>query len=91
LDIVLTCLLVVLQREALPVDGSIFHQRCGCHVLNLIVQDGLSVLTNEIHAIRETMKYIRHSQARMERFRLAATQVNASTACCLLTACLLNA
>ncbi|KAJ1684959.1 hypothetical protein LUZ63_016349 [Rhynchospora breviuscula] len=65
-------------KEALPVDGSVFHQRCGCHILNLIVQDGLSELTDQITKVRETMKYIRHSQARMERFRLAASQARAS-------------
>ncbi|KAJ3706952.1 hypothetical protein LUZ61_010657 [Rhynchospora tenuis] len=64
-------------KESLPVDGSVFHQRCGCHILNLVVQDGLSVATNEISKIRETMKYLRHSQARMERFRLAASQARA--------------
>ncbi|KAJ1690975.1 hypothetical protein LUZ63_015130 [Rhynchospora breviuscula] len=41
------------------------------------VQDGLEVLSNEITKIRETMKYIRHSQKRMKKFRLASSQVNA--------------
>jgi hypothetical protein len=62
-------------RKQLPVDGNIFHQRCGCHILNLIVQDGLDVMANEIESIRATMKYIRHSQHRMEKFKLAASQV----------------
>jgi hypothetical protein len=62
-------------KNALPVKGEIFHQRCGCHILNLIVQDRLVVLGDEITMIREVMKYIRHSQARMKNFKLAATQV----------------
>ncbi|KAJ1692639.1 hypothetical protein LUZ63_009337 [Rhynchospora breviuscula] len=62
------------MRDALSVDGSVFHQRCGCHILNLVVQDGLSVLSDEIKKVRETMKYLRHSQARMERFKLASAQ-----------------
>jgi hypothetical protein len=62
-------------KNELPANGCIFHQRCGCHILNLIVQDGLNVLCEEINNIRETMKYIRHSQPRMEKFSLAAAQV----------------
>ncbi|KAJ4758120.1 Zinc finger BED domain-containing protein DAYSLEEPER [Rhynchospora pubera] len=61
--------------DDLPVEGKLFHQRCGCHILNLIVQDGIAVLKDEIGGIRETMKYIRHSQSRMEKFRLACSQV----------------
>jgi hypothetical protein len=57
---VLNCF-IFLQKDTLPADGNIFHQMCGCHILNLIVQDGLSVLSDEIHNIHETMKYIRHS------------------------------
>jgi hypothetical protein len=33
------------------------------------------VLGVEITMIREAMKYIHHSQARMEKFKLAVTQV----------------
>ncbi|KAJ1695545.1 hypothetical protein LUZ63_012243 [Rhynchospora breviuscula] len=64
-------------KKDLPVSGAIFHQRCAFHILNLIVQDGLSVLCDEIENVRETMKYIRHSQARMEKFSLAVGQVGA--------------
>ncbi|KAJ1688578.1 hypothetical protein LUZ63_019968 [Rhynchospora breviuscula] len=63
--------------STLPANGQIFHQRCGCHILNLIVQDGLDVLDDEIKTIREAMKYIRHSQSRMEKFKRAVAQVKA--------------
>ena len=65
----------LMQINNLPVEGTVFHQRCGCHILNLIVQDGLASLGDEITKIREIMKYVRQSQARTERFRLAASQV----------------
>ncbi|KAJ3707053.1 hypothetical protein LUZ61_010758 [Rhynchospora tenuis] len=60
--------------DDLPVGGKMFHQRCGCHILNLIVHDGLDILEKEIDKIRETMKYIRHSQSRIEKFKLACSQ-----------------
>ncbi|KAJ3696442.1 hypothetical protein LUZ61_000147 [Rhynchospora tenuis] len=63
-------------KEDLPVDGKIFHQRCGCHILNLIVQDGLNCVHKEIECIRETMKWIKHSQGRIEKFKLACSQEN---------------
>jgi hypothetical protein len=65
-----------MQKNALPAEGSIFHQRYNCHILNLIVQDGLAVLSDEIAKIYDTMKYLHHSQARMKMFQLVASQVN---------------
>jgi hypothetical protein len=74
-DVCIRELLNTSIKDELRAKGSIFHQRCGCVILNLIVQDGLSVLCDEIKNIPETMKYIQHSQPRMEKFRLAATHV----------------
>jgi hypothetical protein len=62
-------------KNKLSPNDFIFHQRCGCHILNLIVQDGLGVFSDEIKNIYEMMKYIRHSQPMIEKFRLAAARV----------------
>ncbi|KAJ3700301.1 hypothetical protein LUZ61_004006 [Rhynchospora tenuis] len=64
------------MKDDLPVEGKVFHQRCGCHILNLIVQDGLSTVNKEIESIRDAMKWIKHSQARIEKFQLACSQAN---------------
>ncbi|KAJ1686724.1 hypothetical protein LUZ63_018114 [Rhynchospora breviuscula] len=66
------------MKDDLPVEGKIFHQRCGCHILNLIVHDGLSTMHKEIDCIRKTMKWIKHSQGRIEKFKLACSQINVS-------------
>jgi hypothetical protein len=50
-DVCIRELLNTSIKDELPAKGSIFHQRCGCHILNLIVQDGLSVLCDEIKNI----------------------------------------
>jgi hypothetical protein len=63
------------MTNELSANNSIFHQRCGYHILNLIIQDGLDILCDEIKNIRKMMKYIRYSQSRMEKFKLAASQV----------------
>ncbi|KAJ3687116.1 hypothetical protein LUZ61_016280 [Rhynchospora tenuis] len=62
------------MSDNLPMNGEVFHQRCGCHILNLVVDAGLSVVGDQISKVRETMKFLRHSQARMERFQLASSQ-----------------
>ncbi|KAJ1689265.1 hypothetical protein LUZ63_013420 [Rhynchospora breviuscula] len=64
------------MKDDLPIEGKIFHQRCGCHILNLIVHDGLNTMHKEINCIRKTMKWIKHSQGRIEKFKLACSQIN---------------
>ncbi|KAK9985099.1 hypothetical protein SO802_034624 [Lithocarpus litseifolius] len=49
-------------------DGIFFHVRCGAHILNLIVQEGLKVIDDLVIKIRETMKYLKGSKIRMCRF-----------------------
>lgn len=53
----------------LVVKGSFLHLRCCCHILNLIVRDGMEELDSSIEAIRNCVKFIRSSPARLEKFR----------------------
>ncbi|KRH55606.1 hypothetical protein GLYMA_06G265900v4 [Glycine max] len=48
--------------------GSLFHVRCCAHMLNLLVQDGLSTIKDIIFNIRESVKYINHNDARLKAF-----------------------
>ena len=36
-------------------EGKFFHQRCDCHVLNLCVQNGLTLLQESIRTIRNAL------------------------------------
>lgn len=52
----------------LPCNGNFFRVRCGAYILNLIVQDDLKVIDKVVHNIRESVKYVRGSDARKLRF-----------------------
>ncbi|KAF3778519.1 Zinc finger BED domain-containing protein RICESLEEPER 2 [Nymphaea thermarum] len=48
---------------------------CCAHILNLIVQDGLSVIKDEIINIRDVVKYIKVSPSRLNGFAAAAKEL----------------
>ena len=58
----------LLLKKMLPCDGNLFHVRCGAHVINLVVQYGLRKISGIMSNIRESVKYIKSSQARREKF-----------------------
>ncbi|PRQ56849.1 putative ribonuclease H-like domain-containing protein [Rosa chinensis] len=60
--------------KQLVLGGSFLHVRCCCHVLNLIVRDGMEELDSSIDAIRNAVKFIRSSPARLEKFRKCASR-----------------
>ena len=50
--------------DALVGDGGFFHIRCCAHILNLIVQEGLKEIDLAVKKVRESVKYVKGSQAR---------------------------
>lgn len=52
--------------------GELFHMRCSAHIVNLIVQDGLSVIGDGIDRIRDSVRYWIGTPKRMENFEEAA-------------------
>ncbi|XP_010272686.1 PREDICTED: zinc finger BED domain-containing protein RICESLEEPER 2-like [Nelumbo nucifera] len=63
------------QNRLLLSNGQLFDVRCASHILNLIVQDALEAINEVIHKIRESVRYVKSSQARQEKFNELAQQV----------------
>jgi hypothetical protein len=67
-------------RNLLLCGGAFFHVRCGAHILNLIVQEGLKVIDKSVSKIQETVKYIKGSEIRICKFKECAQQLGIRTA-----------
>ncbi|KAL0011073.1 hypothetical protein SO802_006181 [Lithocarpus litseifolius] len=63
-------------RKALVCNGEFFHLRCFAHILNLIVQDGLKEIDIAIQKIRESVKYVKVSQVRKQKFLESVNQMS---------------
>lgn len=50
-------------------DGEFLHIRCCAHIINLIVNEGLKELHDSIVAIRNSVRYVRSSPARLLKFK----------------------
>ncbi|XP_074347227.1 zinc finger BED domain-containing protein RICESLEEPER 2-like [Apium graveolens] len=48
------------------------HMRCEAHIVNLIVNQGLKEMHDSIAAIRNSVRYIRSSPARLQKFKICA-------------------
>ncbi|XP_042483827.1 zinc finger BED domain-containing protein RICESLEEPER 1-like isoform X1 [Macadamia integrifolia] len=63
------------QNKLLLSNGQLFDVRCAAHILNLIVQDALDALRDVTEKIRESIRYVKSSQARQEKFNEIAQQI----------------
>ena len=44
----------------------LFHQRCACHIINLIVKSGLKRIQEPISKIRESIKFLNAKNSRIQ-------------------------
>ncbi|KAL6564576.1 hypothetical protein OROMI_016026 [Orobanche minor] len=61
------------SESTLLFEGKYLHLRCACHILNLIVKDGLKELNASIKSIRNVVIFIHSSPSRLNKFREFAT------------------
>ncbi|KAJ1690355.1 hypothetical protein LUZ63_014510 [Rhynchospora breviuscula] len=58
----------LVESGKLHFDGLFFHVRCCAHILNLVVEDGHSVIEGCVVKIREGVNYLRKSSDRLLKF-----------------------
>uniref|UniRef100_A0ACD5WQE4 Uncharacterized protein n=1 Tax=Avena sativa TaxID=4498 RepID=A0ACD5WQE4_AVESA len=54
----------LLGKNLLPCKGDLLHRRCGSHMINLTVQEGLTIPCVAVVNIRESIKFVRSSPPR---------------------------
>jgi len=52
----------------LPCGGEFFHVRCGAHVLNLIIKEGLKLIDVGMSKVKDLVKYATSSEGRKLKF-----------------------
>uniref|UniRef100_A0ACD5X2F8 Uncharacterized protein n=1 Tax=Avena sativa TaxID=4498 RepID=A0ACD5X2F8_AVESA len=56
------------NKGFLLIEGKLFHFCCSPHVFNMVAQDGLREIKPVVNNVRESVKFVRSSQARVEKF-----------------------
>nr|KYP43119.1 Putative AC transposase [Cajanus cajan] len=67
-DVMVERILDNILPKSLILGGQLFHMRCCAHILNLIVKDGLSIISGAIEKIRESVHFWTATPKREEKF-----------------------
>ena len=65
-------------KHAFVLDGDFVHVRCCAHILNLIVYDGLKDVNDTLIRIRNAVRFVRSSPARLGKFKKCNEEENIS-------------
>ncbi|XP_038896277.1 zinc finger BED domain-containing protein RICESLEEPER 2-like [Benincasa hispida] len=63
-------------KHGLVLDGEFLHVRCCAHILNLIVCDGLKDINDSLVRIRDAVRFVRSSPARLATFKKCIKEGN---------------
>ncbi|KMS98900.1 hypothetical protein BVRB_3g067910 [Beta vulgaris subsp. vulgaris] len=61
------------------VKGEFLHVRCIAHIMNLVVTDGLKLVSDSVHRVRNAVRFVRSSSNRVEKFKRCAVAEKIST------------
>ncbi|XP_060670771.1 zinc finger BED domain-containing protein RICESLEEPER 2-like [Ziziphus jujuba] len=66
-------------------DADFLHIRCSAHIFNLIVCESLKELDDSIASIRNTVRYVRSSPSRLQKFKgcISQEKIDSKTLVCL--------
>ncbi|KAK2656430.1 hypothetical protein Ddye_009482 [Dipteronia dyeriana] len=65
-----TSSIALFVAKNIPQDGGyFFHQRCACHIINLVVQTGLKQVSDQIDRIRDVISWICSFNPRFSEFK----------------------
>ncbi|KAJ7963888.1 Zinc finger BED domain-containing protein [Quillaja saponaria] len=71
------------QNKFLYCDGQLFDMRCALNILSIMAQDALGALSEVTCKIRESIQYIKSSQARQAKFNELAKEIGLRSQKCL--------
>ncbi|KAG6480334.1 hypothetical protein ZIOFF_063834 [Zingiber officinale] len=74
-DAMIELILDKLPPSSLILDGKLFHMRCCAHILNLVVRDGLELISDSIETIRYSVVFWTATPKRDEKFVKTARQL----------------
>ncbi|XP_038889379.1 zinc finger BED domain-containing protein RICESLEEPER 2-like [Benincasa hispida] len=63
-------------KNGLVLNGEFLHVRCCAHILNLIVRDDLKDINDSLVRIRDAVRFVRSSPARLVTFKKCITEEN---------------